>query len=485
MNILKDILYKSGIEKLIGSTDTIISQINFDSRKVVAKSLFVAIRGTHVDGHCFIDQSIEDGAIAVVCEEMPEKIKDAITYIIVNDSDFALGQIASNFYDDPSSEINLIGITGTNGKTTTVSLLFNLFRALGNKCGLLSTIENKIENEIIDSTHTTPDAIQINKLLRKMVDKGCSYCFMEVSSHAIMQNRISGLNFIGGLFTNITHDHLDYHKTFDEYIKAKKKFFDNLPKDSFALTNADDKNGNIMLQNTKAKKYTYSLRTLSDYKCKIIENQFDGLQLNIDGKDVWFKLTGVFNAYNLLAAYSIARQLDQDSYEVLTILSMEDCVEGRFDFFKTNDNIVAIVDYAHTPDALKNVMNTISSIRTGNEKLITVVGTGGDRDKLKRPIMTRIAAENSDMLILTSDNPRSEDPKDIIEDMKAGIDPVSNKKIISITDRKEAIKTACIMAQKGDIILVAGKGHEKYQEIKGVKLPFDDKDILKQILLSD
>ncbi len=485
MNILKDILYKSGIEKLIGSTDTIISQINFDSRKVVAKSLFVAIRGTHVDGHCFIDQSIEDGAIAVVCEEMPEKIKDAITYIIVNDSDFALGQIASNFYDDPSSEINLIGITGTNGKTTTVSLLFNLFRALGNKCGLLSTIENKIENEIIDSTHTTPDAIQINKLLRKMVDKGCSYCFMEVSSHAIMQNRISGLNFKGGLFTNITHDHLDYHKTFDEYIKAKKKFFDNLPKDSFALTNADDKNGNIMLQNTKAKKYTYSLRTLSDYKCKIIENQFDGLQLNIDGKDVWFKLTGVFNAYNLLAAYSIARQLDQDSYEVLTILSMEDCVEGRFDFFKTNDNIVAIVDYAHTPDALKNVMNTISSIRTGNEKLITVVGTGGDRDKLKRPIMTRIAAENSDMLILTSDNPRSEDPKDIIEDMKAGIDPVSNKKIISITDRKEAIKTACIMAQKGDIILVAGKGHEKYQEIKGVKLPFDDKDILKQILLSD
>ena len=482
MNLLKDILFKSGIIRVVGTTDVEISSVCFDSREVEINDLFIAVKGTQVDGHLYLEKAIKSGAIAIVCETIPEKLVENVSYIQVSDSAYALGVIASNYYDNPSSELKLVGVTGTNGKTTIVTMLFKLFRSLGYGVGMLSTVENRIDDELIESTHTTPDPIQLNKLLFEMADRGCSFCFMEVSSHAIDQKRIAGLDFTGGVFTNITHDHLDYHKTFDEYIKAKKKFFDDLPKKAFALSNTDDKNGKIMLQNTKTKTFTYSLKSVSDFKAKIIENQFDGLVLNVDKDEVYFKLIGEFNAYNLMAIYATALLLGEDRNEVLTILSNTETAEGRFDFFISEKGIIAIVDYAHTPDALINVLKTINSIRSRNEQLITVVGTGGDRDITKRPIMAKVSGELSDKVILTSDNPRSENPDDIIEQMQKGVEPIDYKKVISIVNRKEAIKTACALANKGDIILVAGKGHEKYQEIKGVKHQFDDKMILKEFL---
>ena len=468
--------------EVVGSTNVAIMAISFDSRKIEKDSLFVAVKGTQSDGHIYITDVITKGAIAILCEELPEVLIEKITYIKVNDTTSALGIVAGNFYDNPSSSIKLVGVTGTNGKTTTVTLLFNLFKKLGYKVGLLSTVKNQINNDVIASTHTTPDSIQLNLLLRQMVDKGCTHCFMEVSSHAVVQNRIAGIHFTGGVFTNITHDHLDYHKTFDEYIKAKKGFFDQLGSDAFALTNKDDANGNVMLQNTKAVKKTYSLRSMADYKCKVVENQFSGLLLNIDNQEVWSKLIGSFNAYNLLAVYATAILLKEDKTNVLTTLSSLSSVEGRFQYIRSDDGIIGIVDYAHTPDALLNVLKTIADIRTGNEQVITVVGCGGDRDAAKRPMMAKIACDLSNKVILTSDNPRSEDPDAIIKEMQKGVDAVNNKKTISITDRSEAIKTACSYAKPGDIVLVAGKGHEKYQEIKGVKHPFDDMQVLQENL---
>ena len=480
MKLLKDIIYKAGIEEVLGSTQVAIEKVCFDSREIEKFSLFIAVSGTQVDGHQYISKGIEDGAIAIVCEQFPKEIKEEITYIRVQNSSAALGVIAANFYDNPASEIKLVGITGTNGKTTTATLLHDLYTQLGYKSGLLSTVVNKIGTEEIDSTHTTPDAIQLNALLRYMISEDCEYCFMEVSSHAIHQNRIAGLDFTGGVFTNITHDHLDYHKTFDEYLKAKKFFFDCLSEDAFALVNKDDKNGMVMMQNTKAKKVTYALKSMSDYSCKIIESDFTGMQLNIDGSEVWTKLIGQFNAYNLLAIYSTAVLLGQEKLNVLTAISSLVSVDGRFQYVKSSNNIAGIVDYAHTPDALKNVLKTINDIRTGNEQLITLVGCGGDRDKEKRPIMAQIACEMSDKIILTSDNPRTENPDEIIKDMRQGVDGVHFNKVLAIVNREEAIRTACSLAKDGDIILVAGKGHEKYQEINGEKLPFDDMQILTE-----
>ncbi len=465
MKSLKDILYKTAIVSATGSMSKSIGSIYFDSREVKKGGLFIAIKGTQVDGHTFIEEVIKRGAIAIVCETMPENLKDKITYVQVRNSSDSLGQIASNFYDNPSEELKLIGVTGTNGKTTIAKLLYDLFSLLGYSTGLLSTIENKIVDKIISATHTTPDAIQINYLLREMINSGCDYCFMEVSSHAISQNRINGLTFRGGIFTNLTHDHLDYHKTFAEYLKVKKSFFDTLRPEAFALTNIDDKNGTVMFQNTKALKHTYSLKAMSDFRCKILENQFYGLQLRIDNNDVWCRLVGEFNAYNLLAVYATATILGENTTEILTSLSMLGTVKGRFEIFKSKNNITAIVDYAHTPDALKNILETITSIRTSNEQLITVFGAGGNRDKGKRPLMGEIAANNSNIVILTSDNPRFEDPEVIIEEIKKGLSPLHFKKVIAITKREEAIKTACTMAKPGDIILIAGKGHETYQEV--------------------
>ncbi|MBK0383369.1 UDP-N-acetylmuramoyl-L-alanyl-D-glutamate--2,6-diaminopimelate ligase [Pedobacter sp. SD-b] len=480
MATLKDILYHVSLEQVIGSTDVAIIAVQFDSRKVTDQSLFVAVKGTLSDGHDFIDKAIDLGANSIVCDVMPTHLKDGITYIKVKDSAKALGIITANFYQNPSKDLKLVGVTGTNGKTTVATLLFKLFRELGYKAGLISTVENQINDVIIPSTHTTPDPIALNLLLGDMVAKGCEYCFMEVSSHAIAQARIEGLNFTGGIFTNITHDHLDFHKTFDNYIKAKKAFFDGLNRSAFALTNADDKNGMVMLQNTAAHKKTYGLKSMTDFKAKIIENQFSGLHLDIDGEDVYFKLVGSFNASNLLAVYGTALLLDQDKTKVLTVLSKLSGAEGRFDYLISPNRIIAIVDYAHTPDAIENVLTTVDNIRTKTEQVITVVGCGGDRDKTKRPIMAQTACDWSDKVILTSDNPRSEEPEAIIKDMQAGVSPVNLKKVISITDRKEAIKTACHLAKPGDIILVAGKGHEKYQDIKGVKTDFDDKKILME-----
>jgi UDP-N-acetylmuramoyl-L-alanyl-D-glutamate--2,6-diaminopimelate ligase len=478
MATLKDILYQVSLEQVVGTTELYIAAIEFDSRKVAVNTLFIAVKGTISDGHQFIDKAIELGANAIVCDELPVDLKEGITYINVKDSAKALGIIASNFYYNPSKDLKLVGITGTNGKTTVATLLYKLFRELGYKVGLISTVENQINDVIIPSTHTTPDPIALNILLSDMVVKGCDYCFMEVSSHAIAQSRIEGLNFAGGIFTNITHDHLDFHKTFDNYIKAKKAFFDGLNKSAFALTNTDDKNGMVMLQNTAAHKKTYGLKSMTDFKAKIIENQFSGLHLDIDGEDVYFKLVGSFNASNLLAVYGAALLLDQDKTKVLTILSKLSGAEGRFDYMISPNRIIAIVDYAHTPDAIENVLSTVDNIRTKTEQVITVVGCGGDRDKTKRPIMAKTACDWSDKVILTSDNPRSEEPETIIKDMQAGVSPVNQKKVISITDRREAIRTACHLAKPGDIILVAGKGHEKYQDIKGVKSDFDDKKIL-------
>ena len=482
MKLLSDILYKVKLEEIIGSTHVAISSIVFDSRKVKKDSLFVATKGAADNGHIYIQKAIESGAIAIVCEEIPKDKNDQITYVKVTDSTYALGVMACNYFDNPSEKLKLVGITGTNGKTTTVTLLFNLFKSLGYSVGLLSTVQNKINNTVIPSTHTTPDAITLNELLFKMEEQGCEFVFMEVSSHAIVQNRIAGINFTGALFSNITHDHLDYHKTFDEYIKAKKQFFNLLPSTAFALTNRDDKNGMVMLQNTKANKYTYGLKNIADYKCKIIESHLNGLLLNIDNHEVWVKLIGTFNAYNILSVYTTAVLLKQDITSVLTALSNLNSVEGRFQYVKSPNGVIGIIDYAHTPDALKNVLETVKEIRSGSEQVITLVGCGGDRDSAKRPIMAAIACEYSNKVILTSDNPRTEDPEEILNQMQAGINPVDVKKVLRITDRREAIKIACSFSSKGDIILIAGKGHEKYQEIKGVKHDFDDLEILKETI---
>jgi len=481
VKLLSDILYKTRIEEITGSTNMAISSVTFDSRKVKKDSLFIATVGVTVDGHSYIDKAIELGAIAIVCETLPKQIQEHITYIKVLNSSESLGYIACNFYDNPSERLRLIGITGTNGKTTTVTLLFNLFKGLGYQVGLLSTVENKINNVVIPSTHTTPDALSLNEMLSQMVEQGCQYAFMEVSSHAIVQQRITGLHFTGAAFSNITHDHLDYHKTFDEYIKAKKLFFDQLPTDAFALTNKDDRNGMVMLQNTRAKKYTYGLKSLADFKCRVIENHLNGLLLNIDNQEVWIKLIGSFNAYNALVVYAMAILLKQDKVQVLTTLSNLNSVEGRFQYVKSKSGIIAIVDYAHTPDALKNVLETVKDIRTGNEQVITVVGCGGDRDSAKRPVMAKIACEFSNKTILTSDNPRSENPEEILNQMQSGLSPVEMKSALRISDRKEAIKTAVAFAKEGDILLIAGKGHEKYQEINGVKHHFDDFEIIKEL----
>ncbi len=479
MKLLSDLLYKSGIEEVKGDTRRLVSSVCFDSREVKKDCVFIATRGTSFDGHSFITKAIKNGAIVIVCEDFPDEVDQLITYVKVKDSSCALGIIASNFYNNPSEKLKLVGVTGTNGKTTIVTLLYLLFRDFGKKVGMLSTVRNQIMGDSIPSTHTTPDAISINKLLAGMVDKGCSHCFMEISSHAIHQNRIAGLYFDLALFSNITHDHLDYHKTFDDYIRAKKQFFDELPSGSIALTNADEKHGNTMVINTKAIVKKYGLKAMADYKCRLIENSFEGLQLNIDGQEVWTRLVGSFNAYNLLAVYASAVELGEDKITVLTSLSKLSAVEGRFQHFKSANGVIAIVDYAHTPDALKKVLNTIKDIRSGNEQLITVFGCGGDRDREKRPIMARIAANLSDRVFATSDNPRSENPDLIINDMKMGLDPVELAKILSISDRGEAIKVACTFAQPGDIVLVAGKGHEKYQEINGIKYPFDDVENLQ------
>lgn len=483
MKTLASLLKSVNVKHLQGAADITISGITYDSREVVAGSLFFAVKGTRVDGHTFIGQVIEKGSTAIICETLPETINGQVTYIVVDDSSFASGVIASNWFNNPSEKLQLVGITGTNGKTTTVTLLFNLFMELGYHTGLLSTILNRIDDEIIPSTHTTPDAIQLNALLARMVQKGCSYCFMEVSSHSIVQNRVAGLHFAGGIFSNITHDHLDFHKTFDEYLKAKKRFFDQLPSGAFALTNLDDRNGMVMLQNTRATKHTYSFQKLADFKGRILEAPLDGLHLELDGNEIWCRLVGRFNGYNLMAVYAASVLLKQDPLEVLTILSNLQSVEGRFDYIKSPQGIIGIVDYAHTPDALQNVLETINQLRTGKEMLITVVGCGGDRDKAKRPVMARIAARMSDRVILTSDNPRSEVPEQIITDMLAGVEKEFARNVQNITDRHDAIRIACAMARDNDVILVAGKGHEKYQDINGIKHHFDDKEILEKYLL--
>lgn len=477
---LQDILYKAGIRSVVGSTDVEVKDIQVDSRKVKESSLFIAIKGTAADGHQFIDTAIKNGAIAVVCETIPAELHEGVTYVQVENAAVAAGQVAHNFFGQPSDKLKIVGVTGTNGKTTIATLLYKLFTSLGYKCGLLSTVENVIGGNIIPSTHTTPDAVSLNRLLKQMVDEECTHAFMEVSSHAIHQSRIAGLQFTGGIFSNITHDHLDYHKTFDEYIRVKKSFFDGLPSSAFALSNADDKRGTVMLQNTPAKKFLYSLKTMADYKGKIIENGLSGLVMNVNEQEVHFRLIGEFNAYNLLAVYGAAVSMQEDKHEVLRNLSMLTGAEGRFEYIiSPKDRIIAIVDYAHTPDALLNVLATIKKLRKGFEQVITVVGCGGDRDKTKRPVMAEVACEYSDKAIFTSDNPRSEDPAEIIKDMEKGV--VLKRKYISIVDRKEAIKTAISLAKPDDIILIAGKGHEKYQEIKGVKTHFDDKEIVREM----
>ncbi|MBS1590641.1 MAG: UDP-N-acetylmuramoyl-L-alanyl-D-glutamate--2,6-diaminopimelate ligase [Bacteroidetes bacterium] len=481
MRKLQDILYKVHLKEVHGNTALTVNDIQIDSRKVSDGCVFVAIKGEKSDGHNFINKAIEQGASVIVCEELPQQLNDTVTYLLVNNSHEAVAYMAHNFYDEPSVKLKLVGVTGTNGKTTIATVLFKLFTQLNFKCGLISTVQNQIANEIIPATHTTPDAVSLNALLKSMLDKGCTHVFMEVSSHAIHQHRVTGLQFTGGIFSNITHDHLDYHKTFDEYIKVKKSFFDSLPASAFAISNKDDKRGEVMLQNTKAKKYYYSLKTLAEFKGKILDNALTGLQMLVNDKEVHFRLIGEFNAYNLLSVYGAAVCLYQKSDEVLTALSLLTGAEGRFDYIISKQLIIGIVDYAHTPDALENVLMTIKKLRKGHEQIITVVGCGGDRDKTKRPIMAQTACDLSDKVILTSDNPRTENPLEILADMEHGLTTAAKKKYISINDRKEAIKTAVNMANSEDIILIAGKGHEKYQDINGVKHPFDDKEILKQM----
>jgi UDP-N-acetylmuramoyl-L-alanyl-D-glutamate--2,6-diaminopimelate ligase len=478
--ILSEILYKVSLQAVSGKTDIEINSIIFDSRKVQKDSLFVAIGGTQVDGHDFIVKAIELGASAILCEHLPETLNEEITYIQVENSARAMGFAAANFYQHPSKKLKLVGVTGTNGKTSIATLLFRLFRRLGYRCGLLSTVQNQIDDDIIPSTHTTPDSVKVNELLADMVQKGVSYCFMEVSSHAVVQERITGLEFVGGIFTNLTHDHLDFHGTVDNYLKAKKGFFDQLPASAFALVNTDDKVGKVMLQNTAARKETYSLKNIGTFKGKVLACGLLGLQMEIDNKEVWFKLIGSFNAYNLLGVYGAAILLGEDSDEVLMQLSDIQPPAGRFEQVVSKKNIVGIVDYAHTPDALKNVLETIVDLREGNQTIITVVGCGGNRDATKRPIMAEIACKFSDKVILTSDNPRNEDPMDILEQMQKGVSAIHFKKTQTIEDRHEAILAAVKMAKPEDIILVAGKGHETYQEIKGVKHHFDDKEVLRE-----
>lgn len=482
MIILKNILYKVAIEAVKGSTEIPVNKMEFDSRKIQENDVFIAINGSVSNGHDFIEKAINLGAIAVVCNDFPEVIIAGITYIKVKDTNAALAFMAANFYDNPSAKLKLVGITGTNGKTTIASLLYQLFKKAGFKVGLLSTVKIMVDDIEYKATHTTPDSLTINYYLNEMIKNNVDYCFMEVSSHGIHQKRSEGLQFSGGVFTNLTHDHLDYHPTFSEYRDVKKSFFDCLPKSAFALTNVDDKNGLVMLQNTLAKKTTYALKTYANYKAQILENQLSGLLLKINENEVWVRLIGTFNAYNLVAIYGTAIELGLESLEILRLLSELESVSGRFQFIVSKEKITAIVDYAHTPDALENVLNTINDIRTKNEQLITIVGCGGDRDKTKRPIMANIATTLSNKVIITSDNPRTEDPKTIIAEMELGVEPQNYKKSLSIEDRKQAIKTACQLANPNDIILIAGKGHETYQEIQGVRYDFDDMQIVKEIL---
>ena len=482
MKVLKDILYKVSMEAVVGQTSVHINAIQFDSRKVEFNDVFVAVKGTLSDGHKYISQAVNQGALAIICEVLPKDIVNGITYVQVENSQNALAFMAANYYDNPSENLKLVGITGTNGKTTIATLLYHLFTKAGYKVGLLSTVDIKIGETTYPATHTTPDSLSINSYLKKMNDEGVEYCFMEVSSHGIAQERTTGLQFAGGIFTNLSHDHLDYHKTFAEYRDVKKSFFDQLPATAFALVNADDKNGEVMLQNSIAKKYTYALKSYADYNAQILENQFSGLLLKVNGHDLWSKLIGNFNAYNILAIYAAGELLGLETQENLRLISELNSVSGRFQYVISKQKITAIVDYAHTPDALKNVLETINSIRTKNEELITVVGCGGDRDKTKRPIMGHIASELSTRVIFTSDNPRTEDPEKILEEVEAGVEPQNFKKTMTVVNRKQAIKTACQLAKPNDIILIAGKGHETYQEIHGVRSDFDDLKIVTGFL---
>ncbi|WP_445736820.1 UDP-N-acetylmuramoyl-L-alanyl-D-glutamate--2,6-diaminopimelate ligase [Mariniflexile sp.] len=482
MIALKDILYKVTINAVAGSTSVPLNAIDFDSRNIKSGDVFVAIKGSISDGHTFIDVAIKQGAVAVICEKMPEKLADGVTYVEVDNSNKALAFMASNFYGNPSENLKLVGVTGTNGKTTVASLLYQLFKKAGYKVGLLSTVKIMVDTMEHKATHTTPDSLTINKYLNDMNVAGVEFCFMEVSSHGIHQYRTEGLRFEGGIFTNLSHDHLDYHNTFAEYRDVKKSFFDGLPEKAFALVNIDDKNGLVMLQNTKARKYTYALKSYADYKSQILENQFGGLLLKINDGEVWTRLVGNFNAYNILAIYATAELLGLEKVEILRLISELESVSGRFQYIISNKKITAIVDYAHTPDALQNVLETINSIRTKNEELITVVGCGGDRDKTKRPKMGHIATALSSKVIFTSDNPRSENPETILKEIEKGVEPQNYKKALTITDRAQAIKTACQMAQPNDIILIAGKGHETYQEIKGERFDFDDFKLVQEIL---
>lgn len=479
MKNLKSILHAIPVQEVVGQLDVEVVSLCFDSRQVVFGSLFIAVRGVHTDGHLFIDKAIAFGARAVIVEELPVETLDSVVYIVVADSALALGVVAANFYDNPSKKMKLVGVTGTNGKTTVATLLFQLFTELGYHVGLLSTVQNQIGERVIPATHTTPDPIQLNHLLSEMIEEGCDYCFMEVSSHAVVQQRIAGLKFTGAIFTNITHDHLDFHKTFSSYIKAKKKFFDDLDTAAFALTNEDDRNGQVMLQNTFAHKKSYGLHSGADFSAHIVESHFDGMLMNIDGHDVWVKLVGGFNAYNLLAVYGAAILLEQETVRVLTAMSVLTGAEGRFETLKAANGVFGIVDYAHTPDAVENVLQTIEKLRNQSQHIITVLGCGGDRDKTKRPEMSQAALRYSDRLIITSDNPRTEDPLTIIKEMEAGVAAEQRSKVLSIADRKEAIRVAYQLAKPGDIIVVAGKGHEKYQEVNGVRHHFDDKEILE------
>jgi len=480
--MLKDLLYTVNIKSVIGSTLIDIDNLQIDSRKTTLGSCFIAIEGIHHNGEAFIGQAINNGSVAIITEKQPDDLIENITYIVVEDAALAAGIMCNHFFNEPSKKIKIIGVTGTNGKTTIATLLWDLFSKMGYQCGLISTIQNKIGIEVLNSTHTTPDVISLNSLLKSMLDKGCTHVFMECSSHAIHQHRISGIHFTAAVFSNITHDHLDYHKTFDEYIRVKKSWFDTLSSDSFAVSNADDKRGAVMLQNTKAKKHFYSLKTIADYKGKILENSLDGLHMSINDIDVHFKLIGEFNAYNLLAVYAVAILLGEDKFKVLEIMSMLSGAEGRFDsILSMHDNIVGIIDYAHTPDALLNVLATIKNLRQGEQKIITVVGCGGNRDSAKRPLMAEVACQYSDKVIFTSDNPRNENPLQILKEMELGVNTISRKKSMTISDRREAIKTAVNLCQKKDILLIAGKGHEKYQEIEGVKYDFDDKKVLEEM----
>ena len=482
MKILKDIIYKVAIEAIKGSIDIAIGKVDFDSRKIEKNDLFVAIRGTISDGHDYISKAVELGASAIICDTLPDTVSDSVTYIQVKDTNAALAVVAANYFENPSQKLQLVGVTGTNGKTTIASLLYQLYKKAGHKVGLLSTVKIMVDDVEYKATHTTPDSITINSYLAEMVNAGVTHCFMEVSSHGIHQKRTEALHFVGGVFTNLSHDHLDYHATFAEYRDVKKSFFDHLPKTAFALSNIDDKNGPVLLQNTVAKKCSYALKSYADYKAQILESQLSGLLLKINGNEVWVKLIGTFNAYNLLAIYGTAIELGMESLEALRLLSELESVSGRFQYIVSAANITAIVDYAHTPDALENVLKTVNDIRTKNEQLITVVGCGGNRDKTKRPVMGGIASDLSDKAIFTSDNPRNEDAEVIISEMETGVAPQNYKRILSITDRKQAIKTACQLAQPNDIILIAGKGHETYQEINGVRHDFDDMKIVKELL---